>query len=114
MNCHVYIICRIVNGQLSQPVKIGVSVSPVARLRELQTGSPHSLIIVRAFRCPSKAVAHEIERDMHKRLSDVCESGEWFNVDPIMAVAFLAMAAEVYSGETSSLGWLTKPLMDQH
>src|SRR5688572_30552615 len=112
MTSHVYIISRILNGQLSQPVKIGVSDTPVLRLRELQTGSPHPLVIVRAFRCPSRPVANEIEKDMHRRLKEDCENGEWFNIDPIQAVVCLALLTEAIAGEWSSLDWLTKSIKD--
>ena len=100
LNRYVYIICRVVNGQITQPVKIGISNNPIVRLRELQTGSPHKLIILRSLLCRNWPDAADIERKMHAELSRFCEDGEWFNVDPILAVIIAAALTHEMGGET--------------
>jgi len=69
-------------------VKVGVSVNPAQRLRQLQTGNPHELKLAFECRCPegldykAEAVVHQHLRAQHVRL-------EWFRLteDEIVTVA---------------------------
>jgi hypothetical protein len=56
-------------------VKIGVSKDPEERLKQLQTGSPISLSMV--AKCPGDV---NIERSLHKKLSEYRVDGEWFHL----------------------------------
>ena len=58
--------------------KIGRSVDPLKRLRQLQTGSAVRFQLVRAIRT---LFAEEIERDLHRRYAKKRVRGEWFELD---------------------------------
>lgn len=58
-------------------VKIGIAVSPLARLSHLQTSSPYALELIHHFR-PDNAA--EVEAQLHKRFASVRLSGEWFRL----------------------------------
>lgn len=100
----LYIICRLINGQLSQPIKIGVTSKPVVRLRELQTGSPHKLVIVHSFQCLDRESALACEKHLHDHWRSARQEGEWFHVNPIFCVvaAALSLRAEIKGDVISS------------
>jgi hypothetical protein len=58
---------------VGDPVKIGFSVNPAARLRELQTGNPKRLIVLAAVEGP-----RSLERDLHRRFEWDHIDREWF------------------------------------
>ena len=90
----LYVIAHIRNRQMSGPVKVGVTGTPLRRLEQLQTGSPHQLVLLHAFRC-DVATAGRCERLIHKAFAPRNAVGEWFDVDPLYAViaaAFLVSA----------------------
>lgn len=60
-------------------VKIGVAINPKSRLDQLQTGNPRKLILHRQYGCPTKSMAHDLERISHEKLSSFRLKGEWFN-----------------------------------
>lgn len=66
-------------------VKIGISVDPSARERQLQTSNANEVSLVETwgpFNSP-----HEIEGIVHRRFSDARMYGEWFKVDTELAAA---------------------------
>lgn len=90
--CFIYAICYIVDGEMCGPVKIGVSAAPVARTRELQTGSPHRLMLAFCAMLDSRERAVRLERFLHDDLAEFAMSGEWFDVEPGFAVGTVAGA----------------------
>lgn len=68
--------------------KIGVSNNPERRLKNLQTGNPHDLKILKQFRCD--VPAYGAERIIHAHLKDMHARGEWFDIptdDKVVSVA---------------------------
>lgn len=79
--------------------KVGLSISPEKRLRQLQTGSPRRLTLVRASETPFDEPV-EVEAYAHWLLREALELGEWFNVTADAAwVALVAAADAVARGE---------------
>jgi hypothetical protein len=68
--CYVYFI------RSRDTVKIGRATDPAARLKELQTGHPHTLELIVAV--PAHAL---LERALHERFVRQRLAGEWFQVD---------------------------------
>lgn len=73
--------------------KIGVSRNPKKRLKQLQTGMPHELLIVSVFK---SKYAYRIESTLHrgmnsKKINEDFESlmGEWFYLSNADVLAFL-------------------------
>ena len=92
LNCaFVYII----GSDYFEPVKIGLSESPVRRLTALQTCNPFPLRIRQAFLARPAEVAF-LEWHTHTTLMDMgfWVSGEWFDLDSADAAAVVAKCAE--------------------
>ncbi|WWT39894.1 hypothetical protein [Microcystis phage Mwe-JY08] len=75
-------------------VKIGISGSPLKRLRTLQTGCPLPLRIVFLMGVPDR-LAIKIERAAHKALADYRLNGEWFKVTTEKAISAVRRAAGI-------------------
>ncbi len=84
---HVYVIGRIVDGELTGPVKIGVSGSPKARLKQLQTGHPDLLVLAHVFNVPNEEWAYRVERGVKALYASERLRGEWFDMPPAHAIA---------------------------
>lgn len=89
-SCFVYAICYLADGEFVGPVKIGISATPAARLRELQVGSPHKLAIVFCANVSSRERARRVEVMAHEDAAPWAMSGEWFDIEPGHAVGLLA------------------------
>ena len=61
-------------------LKIGVAEDVDERLKQLQTGCPHALFVLKSIECKDKASAHRLEGRMHNRFSSDNLQGEWFEV----------------------------------
>jgi hypothetical protein len=75
---YVYLVSAGSDG----PVKIGVSNSPFARLKEIQTGNPTSLELAAMWPTFTRSEAFYVERHV---LSDAVLfrlQGEWIDADP--------------------------------
>jgi hypothetical protein len=62
-------------------MKIGISVDPIARLKQLQTGSFERLEIIHAAWLGSEKFARRLEHELHCELQDFRSrtgGGEWF------------------------------------
>jgi hypothetical protein len=56
--------------------KIGVTKkNPMIRLKELQTGNPHRLLLIDSF---ISKFGNKLEKTLHRKWSMLNESGEWF------------------------------------
>lgn len=73
-------------------VKIGVATDCAARLSSLQTGCPFPLALLWSQAAPNALAA---EKALHRRFSEQCVRGEWFNLgrDPVPLVK-AALVAE--------------------
>lgn len=59
-------------------LKVGLSVSPEKRIKQLQTGSKERLTLVKVYKLPKKEVA-KLERACHKKImTRYPKHGEWF------------------------------------
>ena len=57
-------------------IKIGRSKTPSKRLKQLQTGNPNKLKLVASFKDQGW-----MEKNLHERLKDYRQEGEWFSHD---------------------------------
>lgn len=60
--------------------KIGQSINPSRRLKNLQTGNSRLLKIYHTIVCPSKQIAKNLEGALHVHYLSKCTGGEWFNI----------------------------------
>ena len=67
---HLYII----QSDLEGKIKIGRSIHPYKRLKQLQTGNPNKLRIIHVF----KNMGY-LESSLHEQLSEFQLCGEWFS-----------------------------------
>jgi hypothetical protein len=72
-----------IQAGMDGPVKIGVSVAPLSRMAQMQTGMPETLRIL-AF-IPG---TRDDERNLHVRLAKHRIRGEWFHPHPDVLDAF--------------------------
>jgi predicted GIY-YIG superfamily endonuclease len=68
-------------GRERGPVKIGVSVSPNARLAQLQTGCPFQCELLHAEPLSNREEALFHEHEFHEICATKRLSGEWFKMD---------------------------------
>ena len=68
----------VIQSDVTGAVKIGRSKNPIARLKQLQTGSPHKLKLL----CELPEMGHK-EILLHRRLSEYKTKkwGEWFHFE---------------------------------
>lgn len=92
---YVYVIGTVIVEEIVGPVKVGVAKSPAARVRELQTGNPHRLILCSQFSVPSRKIAEAVERAFHETQNRHRLNGEWFDMDPISAVQLMCLNLRV-------------------
>lgn len=70
-------------------IKIGFSVEPDKRIKELRTGSAQSLQIL--AKLPG---TRETEKRLHRALAEYRQGGEWFEVPPFIGLRILQVARE--------------------
>ncbi len=83
---HTYVYFITTENKGNTPIKIGVSINPELRLKELQTGNPFKLKIIKTIPCLTKEAAFALESGLHKltKATNVKMTGEWFKVyEPI-------------------------------
>jgi len=81
---YVYFITTINKG--NTPIKIGVSKKPEIRIKELQTGNPHKLKIIKLVTCLNGDSAYVLESCLHSMSKSRNKKlmGEWFKIyEPI-------------------------------
>lgn len=79
-----------------RPVKIGIAGDVEKRIAAVQTGSPKRLKIIGLFDTPNREIARKFELAFHKYYADKRLSGEWFDVDPIDALALACNSFRVH------------------
>lgn len=78
--CYVYLICSEIGGKLVGPCKVGISDKPEKRLKQVQTGSPHRLVVAFAFRLSNRKFAQVVEGAFHAGHDEHRMNGEWFDL----------------------------------
>jgi hypothetical protein len=88
MGWQVYLMCF--NGRDAEPlgpVKIGFTGNLAKREKAIQTTSPKPVITLAEFRVPERWIARVWESLLHKHFADKRMAGEWFDLDPLYAMA---------------------------
>lgn len=70
-------------------VKCGLARDPMLRIRELQTGNPDPLALLRTY----YNVPHWVERALHDYLAPYRLQGEWFEIDALPLIEAFAREA---------------------
>jgi hypothetical protein len=89
----------------SNAVKIGVSNNPQKRLATLQTANHEPLRLFFEIRCSSDELAYKVESCLHERYSTYRLNGEWFMIDPNIAVNEIIFAVNLASALTGRNWW---------
>jgi len=85
---YVYLIQSLEDGYY----KIGVSIHPIRRLCALQTGNSSELKLVESYQ---SKYAHQIERTLQRRYSNLKKEGEWFDMSISNEVSFLKECQQI-------------------
>lgn len=80
IECSVYILFA-KDGDGPMYVKVGISKTPGARIRSVQTGCPIRILRAIAFTCSSARTARAAEIAFHSALEPYKASGEWFRLE---------------------------------
>ena len=88
----VYVISDVSSGKFCGPVKVGISKNPPKRLQQIQTSCPFRAEIAYLFACPNRGIAEAIERSFHDVQAAHQSHGEWFNLEPVLAIHALCIA----------------------
>ncbi len=91
----VYVIAKMDGGKPVSPIKVGISSNMTARLSTIQTSCPFPIDVIYEFGTPSVEIARHIERSFHETQTAYRQHGEWFNLDPIVAVQLVCIAYRV-------------------
>lgn len=89
----VYLVATVQDGQFMAPVKVGLSVSPKARVEALQTACPFELGLVGAISYPTREIAMRMEDCFHSTQKEHRLRGEWFDIPPRAALDLLRLHA---------------------
>ena len=73
MSKFIYLIQSSENGKY----KIGLSVNPKKRIKQLQTGSGEELKLINIFK---SEFPHLVEKGLHKHFNHLNAIGEWYNL----------------------------------
>lgn len=73
----------------AQPVKIGQSANPAARLAKLQTSTPVRLEILLTMQFASETEARAVEAAAHEQFAEQRVHGEWFDTPADVVAAWL-------------------------
>ncbi|MFD4862470.1 GIY-YIG nuclease family protein [Streptomyces atratus] len=90
---------HVIGSAGSTRVKIGTSVSPEKRLKELQTGNPDRLEVLWYT-----SGGRELEALLHRAFADHRVEGEWFDFGDVQPVGAIPAAVHQHSGITSRGG----------
>src|SRR4030095_4733009 len=79
-------IVYLIQAQGDPPIKIGRGVNAIARLKQLQTGNPRKLVLLREIAHPEH---DKLEKQLHARYNAFNVEGEWFALPPDVLEALL-------------------------
>lgn len=86
---YAYIMAHLVNGEIVEPVKIGISKHPAKRLKQVQAVMPGQIVLVAKFRFWDRAHAFQVEKAFHRTCAPYRVFGEWFDIVPADAVGLM-------------------------
>lgn len=91
--CSIYVVAP----EGTWPVKIGIAVYPISRVRDLQTSHWKKLEVVGAVWCHNKQDALNVERKTHAMLEDDNRRllGEWFDRSAEQAIQAINFASDL-------------------
>lgn len=90
---YVYIMARLSrDNEIVGPCKIGLSKHPRHRLKEVQGTERDVIVLLATFAFWKRAHARRVEQAFHKTCACVRAYGEWFDMSPADAVAYMRMA----------------------
>src|ERR1700691_1199818 len=81
-------------GDAKSLIKVGMASDVDKRRRTLQTSCPYEIETFHIFTCPNRTIAGNIERAFHVTQANRRSFGEWFNLDPSVALIFMVMNFE--------------------
>jgi len=79
---YIYLIQSLEDGYY----KIGVSIHPNKRIKELNTGNSSLLKLIETYQ---SEFANQIERALQRRYEHLRKNGEWFDMSIINEVSFI-------------------------
>jgi len=89
----VYLIARIGESfEVSGPVKVGISKSPLKRMQTLQTGCHDRLVLISKHAFWKRRHAEMVEKSFHAAMEPYRLNGEWFDLSVPSAVVALDKA----------------------
>ena len=72
-----------------EQLKVGVSVNPEKRLKQLQTGNPKDLNLEKTYKLPRDKV-FKLEKEAHTKIHKLySKNREWFMTDDVWALNFI-------------------------
>jgi T5orf172 domain len=80
--CHVYVI----EAKDTGLIKIGISERLDKRMTDLKNTNAADIELYVSLQARNKRQAHEIELKAHAKLAEFRKQGEWFQVEPQIAV----------------------------
>lgn len=88
----VYVIAHRNDDGWAPPCKIGIGSNPRSRVVNLQSGNPRPIRLYAEIALPERCHASDVERAVHHILRASRLSGEWFQVEPIVALQSAQLA----------------------
>lgn len=93
---YVYIIATVRDGEMTSPVKVGITGSVNSRIKQIQTGSAEKVCYAAVFTMPDRSIARGMELAFHTVLSERNKRGEWFDIEPFEAIQLMCLNIEVH------------------
>lgn len=100
----VYIIATLKDGIASAPVKVGITKSMAARFSTIKTASAYPLEIYTALPFPGRYDVQKLEEAFHKVMKRHRLHGEWFDLEPSVALQSMAQNIKFYLSLHLGLG----------
>lgn len=89
----VYVFAHVSpEGDLTSPVKVGITRDVEARLSNIQTACPHKIELAYCFQFPTRYLARGVEMSIHKNQKHKRTHGEWFDITPRLAIGLICMS----------------------
>ena len=85
---YIYLIQSLEDGYY----KIGVSIHPKKRIKQLQTGNSSELKLIESYQSEH---AHKVERALQRRYSYLKKEGEWFDLSIKEDYSFLSDCKQI-------------------
>ncbi len=88
---YVYIMGHLdAQNCVTGPTKVGISVHPQYRLKQVQADEPGKIVLVAMFSFWKRAHAYRVEQTFHRACADYRLRGEWFDIEPFQVVGLMS------------------------